>query len=99
MSDPAAPTNRLAGETSLYLKQHAAQPGGLVPVGAGGARNGRRNCDRPIFLSVGYSACHWCHVMEHESFEDDGDRGRDERPLRLHQGGPRGAAGPRHRST
>ena len=46
------------------------QPGRLVPVGAGGAGRAREQ-DRPIFLSIGYSACHWCHVMERESFEDE----------------------------
>ena len=39
---------------------------------------------KPIFLSIGYSACHWCHVMEHESFEDRSDRGDDEREVRVH---------------
>ena len=42
--------------------------------------------DRPIFLSIGYAACHWCHVMERESFEDLGDRGLPQRALRLRQG-------------
>ena len=54
-----------------------------------------RDEDRPILLSIGYSACHWCHVMERESFEDAGDGGADERALRLHQARPRGAARPR----
>jgi uncharacterized protein len=61
--------NRLAGETSPYLLQHAANPVDWHPWGAEAlalARDG----DRPIFLSIGYSACHWCHVMERESFED-----------------------------
>ena len=50
-----------------------------------------RDEDKPIFLSVGYSACHWCHVMEHETFEDQRSP-PDERALREHQGGSRGAA-------
>ena len=70
------------------------QPGRLVPVGARGARRGRPLTDRPIFLSIGYAACHWCHVMERESFEDEETAAAPERELRLDQGGPRGAARP-----
>jgi uncharacterized protein YyaL (SSP411 family) len=44
-----------------------------------------------VLVSIGYSACHWCHVMERESFEDDAIARADERALRLHQGRPRGA--------
>ena len=62
--------NRLASETSLYLKQHAANPVDWYPWGPE-ALAAAKALDRPIFLSVGYSACHWCHVMEHESFESD----------------------------
>ena len=62
--------NRLGSEASPYLLQHAAQSGGLVSVGPGGVRSARKSDDKPIFLSIGYSTCHWCHVMEHESFED-----------------------------
>ena len=63
--------NRLAGQTSPYLLQHASNP---VDWHAWGpeALAIARNRDKPIFLSVGYSACHWCHVMAHESFEDGG---------------------------
>ena len=61
--------NRLADETSPYLLQHATTRSTGTP-GARGARRGRASEDRPILLSVGYSACHWCHVMAHESFED-----------------------------
>ena len=64
-------------------------------MGPGGARRGPASEDRPILLSIGYSACHWCHVMEHESFEDPETRGLHERALRQHQGRPRGAARPR----
>ena len=62
--------NRLAHETSPYLLQHASNPVDWYPWGeeAFAAARGR---DVPIMLSIGYSACHWCHVMEHESFADD----------------------------
>jgi hypothetical protein len=62
-------TNHLAGETSLYLKQHAHNPVDWYPWGPEALARAR-SLDRPIFLSIGYSACHWCHVMEHESFVD-----------------------------
>ena len=65
----AAPQNRLAGETSPYLLQHAANPVEWYPWGAEALTIAREQ-DRPILLSIGYSACHWCHVMAHESFED-----------------------------
>jgi uncharacterized protein YyaL (SSP411 family) len=61
--------NRLASETSPYLLQHADNPVDWYPWGDE-ARDLARAEDKPILLSVGYSACHWCHVMEHESFED-----------------------------
>ncbi len=63
--------NRLANETSPYLLQHADNPVDWYPWGEE-ARLRAREEDRPILLSVGYAACHWCHVMEHESFEDEG---------------------------
>ncbi len=63
-------TNRLAHETSPYLRQHAHNPVDWYPWGEE-ALGKARALDRPIFLSIGYSACHWCHVMEHESFEDE----------------------------
>jgi uncharacterized protein YyaL (SSP411 family) len=62
-------TNRLGAETSPYLLQHAHNPVDWYPWGAE-ALERARSLDRPIFLSIGYSACHWCHVMEAESFED-----------------------------
>jgi uncharacterized protein YyaL (SSP411 family) len=61
--------NRLACETSPYLQQHAANPVEWFPWGDEALALAREQ-DRPILLSVGYSACHWCHVMAHESFED-----------------------------
>jgi uncharacterized protein YyaL (SSP411 family) len=63
-------TNRLADETSPYLQQHAHNPVDWYPWGEEALERSKRE-DRPILLSIGYSACHWCHVMERESFEDD----------------------------
>src|ERR671939_697966 len=63
------PTNRLAGEKSPYLLQHANNPVDWYPWGDEAFARARAE-DKPIFLSIGYSTCHWCHVMEHESFED-----------------------------
>src|SRR5512134_306357 len=61
--------NRLAGETSPYLLQHAHNPVDWYPWGPEALAKAQAE-DKPILLSVGYSACHWCHVMAHESFED-----------------------------
>lgn len=61
--------NRLAREKSPYLLQHAANPVDWFPWGEEAFAQARRE-DKPIFLSIGYSTCHWCHVMAHESFED-----------------------------
>ena len=63
--------NRLADETSPYLLQHAENPVEWYPWGEEALERARAE-DRPILLSIGYSACHWCHVMAHESFEDPG---------------------------
>jgi uncharacterized protein YyaL (SSP411 family) len=60
--------NRLAAEKSPYLLQHAANPVDWFPWGEEAFAKARAE-DKPIFLSIGYSTCHWCHVMEHESFE------------------------------
>src|SRR5207248_7603323 len=62
------PMNRLARERSPYLLQHAANPVDWYPWGDEAFAKARAD-DKPIFLSIGYSTCHWCHVMEHESFE------------------------------
>src|ERR1700749_963270 len=62
-------TNRLAQEKSPYLLQHANNPVDWYPWGEEAFAKARRE-QKPIFLSIGYSTCHWCHVMEHESFED-----------------------------
>ncbi|HVV86650.1 MAG TPA: thioredoxin domain-containing protein [Kofleriaceae bacterium] len=61
--------NRLAGESSPYLLQHADNPVDWYPWGPEAFARARE-LDRPIFVSIGYAACHWCHVMAHESFED-----------------------------
>ncbi len=61
--------NRLANENSPYLLQHAGNPVDWYPWGDEALERARRE-DKPIFLSIGYAACHWCHVMAHESFED-----------------------------
>src|SRR5690349_22044092 len=61
--------NRLADETSPYLLQHKDNPVDWYPWGAEALERARQE-DKPILLSVGYSACHLCHVMAHESFED-----------------------------
>jgi len=72
MSDNSAeaPPNRLARESSPYLLQHAHNPVDWYPWGEAAIERARRE-KKPILLSIGYSACHWCHVMAHESFEDD----------------------------
>ena len=63
-------SNRLAGESSPYLLQHKDNPVDWFPWGEEALARAREE-DRPILLSIGYSACHWCHVMERESFEDE----------------------------
>ena len=73
MAEPVAGprhTNKLAGETSPYLLQHAHNPVDWMPWGPDALARAKL-LDRPIFLSIGYAACHWCHVMERESFEDE----------------------------
>jgi uncharacterized protein YyaL (SSP411 family) len=74
MTDASSPNdpkhrNRLADEKSPYLLQHAANPVDWYPWGEEAFEKARQE-DKPIFLSIGYATCHWCHVMEHESFED-----------------------------
>src|SRR5271157_874049 len=61
--------NHLAAETSPYLKQHADNPVDWYPWGEQALEKAKQE-NKPILLSIGYSACHWCHVMAHESFED-----------------------------
>src|SRR5690606_8776208 len=70
MSQEASrPANRLVHETSPYLRQHAYNPVDWYPWGQEALTRARRE-QKPILLSIGYSACHWCHVMERESFSD-----------------------------
>jgi uncharacterized protein YyaL (SSP411 family) len=68
MASPGS--NRLADEPSLYLRQHGANPVDWYPWGRDALERARSE-NKPILLSIGYSACHWCHVMERESFEND----------------------------
>ncbi|MEO6787422.1 MAG: thioredoxin domain-containing protein, partial [Chthoniobacteraceae bacterium] len=68
-SQPAQFTNRLSKEKSPYLLQHQHNPVDWMPWGAEAFERAKKE-DKPIFLSIGYSTCHWCHVMAHESFED-----------------------------
>ncbi|MBI3921552.1 MAG: thioredoxin domain-containing protein [Armatimonadetes bacterium] len=63
-------TNRLLHETSPYLLQHSRNPVDWYPWGEEALKRAKQE-DKPILLSIGYSACHWCHVMEHESFENE----------------------------
>jgi uncharacterized protein len=67
--DAAHPTNRLANETSAYLRQHMRNPVDWYPWGEEALARARSE-DKPLLVSIGYSSCHWCHVMERESFED-----------------------------
>jgi len=68
-NNEAAPQNRLANEASAYLRQHMDNPVDWYPWGEEALSLARAQ-DKPILVSIGYSACHWCHVMAHESFED-----------------------------
>ena len=70
MQAPKKHTNRLIDETSPYLQQHAHNPVDWYPWGEEAFEKAKRE-DKPVLVSIGYSACHWCHVMEHESFEDE----------------------------
>ena len=70
MQSPKKLTNRLINETSPYLLQHAHNPVDWYPWGDEAFERARAE-DKPVLVSIGYSACHWCHVMEHESFEDE----------------------------
>ncbi|MDQ5872354.1 MAG: thioredoxin domain-containing protein, partial [Acidobacteriota bacterium] len=79
------PANRLSLEKSPYLLQHAHNPVDWYPWGSEAFERARAE-DKPIFLSIGYSTCHWCHVMERESFEDEAIAGllnRDFVPIKV----------------
>ncbi len=82
--------NHLANETSPYLLQHVDNPVNWYPWGEEALALAREQ-DKPILLSIGYAACHWCHVMAHESFEDAETAALHERAFHQHQGRPRGA--------
>lgn len=69
ISDDLGKVNHLAGQHSPYLLQHLHNPVDWYPWGEEALALAKK-LDRPIFLSIGYSTCHWCHVMERESFED-----------------------------
>ena len=69
-SDGGKLWNRLVFEGSPYLLQHAANPVDWYPWGEEAFQKAKE-LDKPVFLSIGYTTCHWCHVMEHESFEND----------------------------
>src|SRR5512139_2673475 len=69
-SSPTRRPNRLAAETSPYLLQHAYNPVDWYPWGEEALR-AAKSANKPILLSIGYSSCHWCHVMERESFENE----------------------------
>ena len=88
--------NRLAAERSPYLLQHADNPVDWFPWGEEAFAKARAE-DKPIFLSIGYSTCHWCHVMEHESFESPAVAAVAQPRLREHQARSRGTPGRRSR--
>ena len=88
---PKGKPNRLAGESARTC---SSTPTTRWTGTRGGRRRSRKakKEGKLVFLSIGYSSCHWCHVMERESFANDGGGQDPQRALRLHQGGPRGAA-------
>ena len=69
-ANPKGASNRLINEKSPYLLQHARNPVNWYPWGEEAFQKAGQE-DKPIFLSIGYATCHWCHVMAHESFEDE----------------------------
>ena len=97
MSNPTH-TNRLVNETSPYLLQHAHNPVDRYAWGPEALEKARAE-DKPIFLSIGYSACHWCHVMERESFENASTAKLMNDNFLSHQSGSRRAPRPRSVST
>jgi uncharacterized protein YyaL (SSP411 family) len=70
MQERSQHTNRLIDETSPYLQQHAHNPVDWYAWSDEAFEKAKAE-DKPLLVSIGYSACHWCHVMEHESFEDE----------------------------
>lgn len=69
MTSSTVKTSKLSDSTSPYLRQHANNPVDWFPWGEEALNLAKRE-KKPIFLSIGYSTCHWCHVMAHESFEE-----------------------------
>ena len=96
-SDRLGPCRTASPARPALPAQHADNPVDWWAWSDDGVRRGRARATCPVLLSVGYAACHWCHVMAHESFEDAGDRRADQRRLRRDQGRPRGAARRRRR--
>ena len=90
-------TNRLIDETSPYLLQHAHTPVDWHPWGPEALEKARAD-NKPILLSIGYSACHWCHVMERESFENE-EIAQLMNDLFIQPHSPRGATLPRQQSA
>ena len=82
------PANALIHEKSPYLRQHAQNPVAWLPWGEAAFQKAREE-DKPIFLSIGYSTCHWCHVMAHESFENETIAASFNRSFRTGQDRPR----------
>ena len=91
---PPSTSTGSSWRSSPYLLQHAHNPVNWYPWGDEAFAEARR-LGRPVFLSIGYSTCHWCHVMEEESFEDEEIAALHQRALHPDQGRPRGA--PRRR--
>ena len=87
-------SNRLASESSPYLRQHANNPVDWYPWGPEAFSRAKAE-DKPILLSIGYSACHWCHVMAHESFENAEIAALYESAFHQHQSGSRRTSGSR----
>jgi hypothetical protein len=85
--------NRLIFSSSPYLLQHAENPVDWYPWGEEAFAAAARD-DKPIFLSIGYATCHWCHVMARESFEDEEIAALSERSLCMHQSRPGGTPRP-----
>ena len=93
-SGPDRKPNRLINEQSPYLRQHAYNPVDWYPWGEEALARAKAE-NKPILLSIGYSACHWCHVMERESFEDPETARVMNEYVRVDQGRSRGASRPR----
>lgn len=91
MSRASHAPNKLIHSSSPYLKQHAHNPVRWYPWGREALQRAK-NEDKPLIISIGYSACHWCHVMERESFEDEEIARVMNEGFILHKGGSGGKA-------